>query len=177
MSNRAVSAPSFQKASTALSSIVVDDKHPGRAAHAVVAAHLPVRQKRKGSQKPWLRWNQHKLSLLHTHRICGARGDLHQTSCLRCVERCGLLPLIARLSKKRNMLQKLFEHTDITHCIAFFFRYTTVAMKLAPDMMQQEIKQKVAFGWIAPINEQKTADDSEEEWEKGAMLLCQNLKS
>ena len=177
MSNHTVSGPSFQRASTVLSSNVLGELHPGRAAHAVVAAHLPVRQTRKRCQKPWLRWNHHKLSLLHTHRICGTRADLHQTSCLRCVERCGLLPLIARLSKKRNILQKLFEHTDITHGIAFFFRYTTVAMTLAPDMVQQEMKQKVSFGWIAPIKAKNIADDSEEEWERGAMLLCQNLKS
>ena len=187
MSSAPVSTSSFQSASQVLASCPVDEKHPCRAASAVVAAHLPVREPRRGQQKPWLRWNYYKLSLVHTHKTCGSRRDLHQTSCLRCVERCGLLPLIASLSKQRNALAKLFELSEVLHFVSFYFRYTVQCLRWRPDMKDQDFKQRVAFGWAKlppqpkpkpePAPQQAFEEDSDEEWEKAALTLCQNLKS
>ena len=172
MSRNDSSPSSFHSASAILASAFRQDVHPFRGAGAVVAAHRPLREPVKKIQKPWTRWNNYKLSLVHTHKTCGMRRDLHQTDCLRCVERCGLLPLISRLNKKRNLLKRLLEHSDVLHMIAFCFRFTRGSMNMAPNMVQQEFQQKVAFGWVAPIlYDDQLEDDSDEEWTKAAMMV------
>ena len=186
MNGAPASASSNRSASEVLASCPVDEKHPSRAASSVVAAHLPLKHARRGQQKPWLRWNYYKLSLKHEFPTCGSRLELHRSSCLRCVERCGLLPLIASLSKKRNALAKIFEISDVLHFIGFYFRYPVQCFRLLPGLVKQDWDQRVAFGWIKPwprsIEERLPrnalySEDSDEEWERAALTLCQNLKS
>ena len=120
-------------------------------------------------------WRYCKLSLVHTRRICGSLVHLHATDCLRCIEVAGLRPLFERLCKGRHWLKKLWEVSDVWHNIAFFFRYTTHSMNFAPDMRQQEIKQKLAFGWVKAIEVSApppAAESSDEEWEKTAAEVC-----
>ena len=173
------SASSFLSTAAIIRAGLHPDIHPSRGAAAVVAAHEPLKQPvKKTTQRPWTRWNNYKLSLIHTHKTCGKCRDLHQTDCLRCIERCGLLPLISRLSKKRNRLMKLFEHSDVLHNIAFCLRVTRSSMSLSPSMQHQDMLQRVAFGWIDPtIAITDLEDDSDEEWTKAAMAVAINTKT
>ena len=172
MAQSTSSATSFQSAAQIRAIGVVDEMHPSRAASAVVAAHLPLR--RKQFQRPWARWNHYKLSLVHTHRTCGSRRELHQTDCLRCVERCGLLPLVWRLSKARNRLTRLLEISDVLHILGFCFRYTRDALNMGAHIVQQEIQQRVAFGWVDPIVLEDVVQDSDEEWTQAALKCLES---
>ena len=172
MSSNASSPSVFSSASAILASGFRSQVHPSRGALAVVAAHKALPLPVKKIQKPWTRWNNYKLSLAHTHKTCGQHRHLHKTDCLRCVERCGLLRLIACLSRRRNRLARLLEHSDVLHMIAFCFRYTSAAMNMAPSMVHQEFQQRAAFGWVVPMQyENQVDDDSDEEWTKAAMMV------
>ena len=172
------SAASFQSAAAILASALRNDLHPSRGASAVVAAHrpLPISPTKK-LQNQWSRkWSYYKLSLVHTHKTCGMRSHLHQTDCLRCVERCGILPLISCLSKSRNRLKRLIEHSDVLHMIAFCLRYPKPILKASPDMAEQELQQRTAFGWrkILNLNMLDLDEDSDEEWCRAALMACTN---